>query len=510
MPLKNRNIALWVIMLVIPFSYAQENGGNYSLHSLLNHANRLVREGNYLNASYFYEKIFSYIDSVEQSENISQTGLDSLRITAENHFSNFENLINTLSISLDGEEKLFIFDKEDFDLNGQITEKFECDPFPDKELILVRKWIENYNTNYRSSFQAYLNRSSDYIDDVKKVFRHYGLPEELAYIPMAESGYSPFAHSFAKAAGLWQFIPSTAKAFGLESNWWEDDRKNVIKSTVAAAKLYMGLYNQFKDWNLVLSAYNCGPGRVRGAVRKNNSDNFWRLISLPKETREYVPRLRALVTIAKDPEKYGFSIKKETVHHDTVMLDSCVSLNIIAECCGISYEDIKKLNPHLRQWVLPPYAKDYTVMIPAESKINFRENFVKFSQDEKYPVTVYESEKGDSFKKIAKKFKINISGITDLNIITENGVCEGTQLKLIVPPSDQKWFTDFNNRYLTYYDEEEYFLEGRKKAHYIVRSGDSVWSISRKFNVNQTKLRSWNSIGKNNLIKPGQRLVVYL
>ncbi|MBN2857023.1 MAG: transglycosylase SLT domain-containing protein [Candidatus Delongbacteria bacterium] len=510
MPLKNCNIVLWVIMLIIPFSYAQENSGTYDLHSLLNHANKLVREGNYLNASYFYEKIFLYLDSVEQSDDISRTGLDSLKETAENHFSNFENLVNSLCIKLDREEKLFIYDKKDFDLDGSGSEKFEYSAFPDKELILVKKWIENYNTNYRTSFQAYLNRSFDYIDDVRKVFRHFGLPEELAYIPMAESGYSPFAHSFAKAAGLWQFIPSTGAAFGLETNWWEDDRKNVIKSTVAAAKLYMGLYRQFEDWNLVLSAYNCGPGRVRSAIRKDNSDNFWRLISLPKETRDYVPRLRALITIAKDPVKYGFTIEKETALHDTVMLDSCVSLNVIAQCSGISYEEIKKLNPHLRQWLLPPYAKNYPVMIPAESKISFREKFSGFTNKEKYPVTVYEAEESDTFKKIAKKFKINITGITDLNSIADNEFHKGVKLKVIVPPSDQKWFTDFNNRYLTYYDEEEYFLEGRKKAHYIVRNGDSVWSISRKFNVNQAKLRSWNSIGKNNLIKPGQRLVVYL
>ena len=510
MPLKNCNIVLWVIMLIIPLSYAQENSGTYDLQSLLNHANKLVREGNYSNASYFYEQVFNYIDSIGQNGNTSETDLDSLIRTAENHFSNFENLINSLCINIDSEDKLFVYDKKDFDLFETEGKDFECDPFPDKELILVKKWIENYNTKYRTSFNAYLKRSYEYIEDVKKVFRHYGLPEELAYIPMSESGYSPFAHSFAKAAGLWQFIPSTAASFGLKTNWWEDDRKNVIKSTVAAAKLYMGLYKQFKDWNLVLSAYNCGPGRVRNAVKKDKSDNFWRLVSLPKETREYVPRLRALISMAKDPVKYGFSIEKETVLNDTVMLDSCVSLNIIAECSGISYEDIKKLNPHIRQWVLPPYAKNYSVMIPAGSKIGFREKFAKYPIEKKYPVVLYDVGDGDTLEKIAKKLKINPDGIYDLNCVNNEEIQKGSQVKVIVPPSDQKWFTEFNNRYLTYYDDEQYFLDGRKKAHYIVRKGDSIWSISNKFKVNQSKLKSWNKIGKNNLIKPGQRLVVYL
>lgn len=510
MPLKNYNIVLWMLLLTIPLSYAQENDDKYDIVSLLNHANKLVREGNYQNASYFYEKIFIYIDSVEQSGDTAENYLDSIRTTAENHFSNFENLVNSLCIDIDSENKLFIYDKKDFDINDSGSEEFVCDPFPTKELILVKKWINDYNSIYRSSFIAYLNRSSEYIEDVKKIFRHYGLPDELAFIPMAESGYSPFAHSFAKAAGLWQFIPSTAKSFGLRTNWWEDDRKNVIKSTIAAAKLYRGLYRQFNDWNLVLSAYNCGPGRVRNAIKKDNSENFWRLSSLPKETREYVPRLRALVTIAKEPQKYGFTLDQERVLQDTVMLDSCVSLNVIAQSAGISYEEIKKLNPHLRQWVLPPYAKNYPVIIPAESKIDFREKFGKYSQEEIYPVAFYEPEDGDTIDKIAKKFRINSEGLCDLNRISGKEVLKESLIKIVIPPTDQKWFTDFNNRYLTYYDEEQYFLEGRKKAHYIVRSGDSVWSISKKFNVNQSKLRSWNKIGKNNLIKPGQRLVVYL
>jgi len=194
--------------------------------------------------------------------------------------------------------------------------------------------------------------------------------------------------------------------------------------------------------------------------------------------------------------------------YDTVMLDSCVSLNAVAKALEISYAEIKMLNPQLRQWTLPPYAKNYSLAVPADSKVDFRERFRSMDISEIYPVTEYTLKKGDTLIKTAKKFKVNTAAVVDMN---PEGIefREGSKIKILKPPVDQKWFTDFNNTYLTFNDEEEYFLEGRKKITYTVRRGDSVWSISKKLKVGSEKLKTWNKIDKNNKVIPGQVLTAY-
>jgi len=330
-----RNIFVLLLFLSNAFLSAQEIKGNDidNLQSMCSHANKLVRDKDYETALYFYDSIFEYIDSIESEAHDKFTAeLDSLKEVINNHYSNFEKLVSELEVDFDSENKLSCFDKKDFNLFEGDSAPFEYQPFPqDTDLKNVNKWIKFYTDKRRDSAQLYLNRSSEYIDDVKKIFKHFNLPEELCYIPLAESGFSPLAHSFAKAIGLWQFIPSTGRIFGLQSNWWEDDRKNVIKSTIAAAKFYGYLYSKLKDWNLAIAGYNCGHLRIEKSVKKHKTSNFWSLYSLPKETKEYVPRVRALISIAKDPEKYGFIVEKEKFRHDTVMLDSCMSLNIIAQ-----------------------------------------------------------------------------------------------------------------------------------------------------------------------------------
>jgi membrane-bound lytic murein transglycosylase D len=482
------------------------------LQSMCSHANKLVRDNQYDTALYFYDSIFEYIDSIESGiiENTTAE-YDSLIENITNHYTNFEKLVSELEVSFDSEDKLSCYDKKDFNLINIDSFHTEFQPFPqDTESKKIKKWIDFYTQKRRDSAQMYLDRSTEYIDDVKKIFRHFNLPEDLAYIPLAESGFSPFAHSFAKAIGLWQFIPSTGRVFGLNSNWWEDERKNVIKSTIAAAQFYMYLYNRLNDWDLVLAGYNCGHVRILKSIKKHKTNNFWSLHSLPKETKDYVPRVRALISIGKEPEKYGFAVEKELFRHDTVMLDSCVNLNVIALSAGINYEEIKRLNPHLRQWCLPPYSKDYSVVIPAHSKIRFRENYSKYSIEDKYPVSSYKVKKGDSVEKISEKFKINPEGVTDLNELTKNKLIPGQVIKVLEPPVKEAWFNDFNKKYLTYNDGEEYYKGGKKRIIYKVKNGDNLSVISQKHKIKLAKLKAWNKIGKDNKILTGQNLVIYL
>ena len=387
----------------------------------------------------------------------------------------------------------------------------------------VKKYVNYYSKRANTSFQIYLNRSVKYIDMIKKVFESYGLPEELAYLPILESGFKPISQSHAYAAGMWQFIKSTGKMVGLEKNWWVDERKSVYKSTVGAAKLLKYLYKVYGDWNLALASYNVGEGGLNRRIRKHKSRNFWWLWRLPKETKSYIPKFIAISRILKDLDKYNFKIpEKETTVYDTIHLDSCVNLKLVADLANISYEEIKNLNPELQQWCLPPYAKNFPILIPVEGKIGFREEYRSITNDDprKFSIVDYEIVSGDNLNKIANKYKIKKEALLDLNKFEYKEekkkrkkkvikLIAGKSIKVINPPIKEKWFTDFNNKHLTYYDDEKYFLDGRKQIKYRVRSGDSVWKIAKKFNVSRKRLKGWNKIGKKNTIFPGQRLVIY-
>jgi len=462
------------------------------------------------------------------------TEIEAQEVVANNHYENFVSLIEILDHSF-FKDRFFLFgDIEDYKYNDKSRVKVKAgielaglDSFNISKVKIksgedrVKKYIKYYSKRAKNSFQIYLNRSVKYIDMIKKVFESYGLPEELAYLPILESGFKPISQSHAYAAGMWQFIKSTGKMVGLEKNWWVDERKSVYKSTVGAAKLLKYLYSVYGDWNLALASYNVGEGGLNRRIRKHKSKNFWWLWRLPKETKSYIPKFIAINRILKDLDKYNFSIpEKETTVYDTVHIDSCVNLKLIADLTNISYEEIKNLNPELQQWCLPPYTKNFPVLIPVNGKINFRNEYrkIKNNDERKFSIVDYTIIKNDNLNKIANKFKIKKDGIKDLNKFeieeADNKkknikLIAGKSIKVINPPIKEKWFTEFNNKHLTYYDDEKYFLDGRKQIKYRVRSGDSVWKIAKKFNVSRKRLKGWNKIGKKNTIFPGQRLVIY-
>ena len=535
-----KNIITFLILisiLAIPKSIsANTTVTNYrstnNLEEILNSANRLVREKSYKAADYQFNKIFSILDSLKSTGQMS-TDIERIEVLTENHYNNFLSIIEILEHSF-FEDRFFLFgDIEDYKYNdnSRVTldnniELAGLDSFNYSKVKIksgekrVKKYVKYYSKRAKKSFQIFLNRSVKYIDMIKKVFKSYGLPEELAYLPILESGFKPISQSHAYAAGMWQFIKSTGKMVGLENNWWIDERKSVYKSTVGAAKLLKYLYSKYGDWNLVLAAYNVGEGGLNKRIRKHKSRNFWWLWRLPKETKSYIPKFIAMTRILKNLDKYEFKLpEKETTVYDTVHLDSCVNLKLIADLTNTNYEEIKNLNPELQQWCLPPYAKNFPILVPVEGKVNFRKEYRKIPDDDsrKFSLVNYTIIKNDNLNKIANKFKIKKEAIKDLNkfeIVKKKNkknikLIAGKSIKVIDPPIKEKWFTEFNNKHLTYYDDEKYFLDGRKQIKYRVRSGDSVWKIAKKFNVSRKRLKGWNKIGKKNTIFPGQRLVIY-
>jgi len=308
---------------------------------------------------------------------------------------------------------------------------------PEEKLNSVPKIIENYNSNeiaenavqrhinyftgkIKERFSIWLARSGKYLELMKSILKENNVPEDIVFLPLIESGFNANAYSPARAVGYWQFIASTAKNYGLEINWWKDERKDPVKSTIAAANYLKDLYKMFGSWNLAMAAYNAGEGKIQRALDKSNADDFWSLLStryIRNETKDYVPKFIAASMIATNPQKFGFGNLEyhEPLNYDLVTVKSPVDLEVIAEASETSVETIKELNPELRRWCTPPYMPEYTLRIPKGKKEIFQQNISQIPEDRRFVLDKYTVKKGDTFKKIAKKTGVPEEVIFDLN-----------------------------------------------------------------------------------------------
>lgn len=238
----------------------------------------------------------------------------------------------------------------------------------------VKKWIKHFQTNGKKWFQRYLERSHRYLPSMKTVLRNKSLPEDLAYIAMIESGFSPHAVSTANAVGYWQFIKPTANRYGLKTSWWIDERRDFHKSTMAAAKYLGDLYKMFDSWYLTACGYNMGETRLRRLVKRHGTKNFWYLSKkkdFPKETREYVPKMLAAMLIAKSPELYGFkNLNPQKPHsYEYYYVPGGTDLILLAEALNLPHTQMKRLNPEIIQGFIPEFVKNHRIRIPKGSTI---------------------------------------------------------------------------------------------------------------------------------------------
>lgn len=336
------------------------------------------------------------------------------------------------------EKKEIIFTgNEDFILLTEKEENF---------LKKIEKNINLFSERIRGNFSIWLSRSTKYIEIMKNILIQKGLPEDLVYLPLIESGFNVNARSPAKAVGPWQFIESTAKRYGLIINWWIDERKDPIKSTEAAARYLSDLYRMFGDWSLALAAYNAGEGRVYRAVNRYGENDYWNLLGtkyLPRETKEYVPKFIAAITIAKQPEIFGFDNLKEhqPINYDEVIISSPTDIDVIAKCAGTNVNTIRELNPELKRWATPLNLEEYKIRIPYDKKEEFLENFEKIPIEKRFSYDTYIIKKGDTVIKIAKNTKLSTTVLYEMNgtEIFRNPK-PGTLIK--IPPNDK--FTPLN------------------------------------------------------------------
>jgi membrane-bound lytic murein transglycosylase D len=302
----------------------------------------------------------------------------------------------------------------------------------------VAAYMRFFTGRGRRTFQAWLDRSALLIPVLRPILHEVGAPRDLVYLAMIESGFRARARSRAGAQGVWQFIPATARAFGLKTGHFVDERADLNRATRAAARYLLALHDRFGDWYLAWAAYNAGPGRVRRAQRLTSERDFWGIASeLPRETRNYVPKLLAAATLAQRPQHYGFRrpSAEQAISTKTMPISRPLALTKIAEVCGVDGDLLWHLNPMLKQGITPPkhlYGKAFELRVPQATPEDCATRLKKLPVQESRHIQTYRVRRGDTLSGIAKRWGARILEIARANNITTRSTLRLGQ-KLIIP-----------------------------------------------------------------------------
>ncbi len=403
-------------------------------------------------------------------------------------------------------------------------------PIPQNDRVLSA--VELLQTRLRDYVQESLARGAKYLPMIQNVFRAEGLPLDLAYIPIIESGFKTNALSRASAKGPWQFMRSTAVEQGLRHDWYIDERSDPEKSTVAAAKYLKSLHDMFGDWNLVLAAYNGGMGRVQRAMKRSGREDFWSLSSstkfLPRETREYVPLILAAIIVAKNPLQYGFEMSAgEPLKYEKVLVERPIDLRRVAEWTGASIDEIQALNPELRRLTTPVRDRQYEVRVPVGTADLFEQRLADASPADLATLKWYVVKKGDTIATVARRNRVKQADLAAANgLSTRSRLAKGQSL--VIPGAPAALLA---TRTLRTTPAAVAVADGpaaaapaepeqdtavaaakpdavpasAKRIVYRVKRGDTLFKIARLFNTTVDRLKSWNRL-RGNTITPGARL----
>jgi len=394
----------------------------------------------------------------------------------------------------------------------------------------IHAFINYFTIKDRDYTRMVLSRKDLYFPIFEKYLAKYGLPDELKYLSIVESGLNPRAVSRARAVGLWQFMSATGRHFGLYNDWYVDDRMDPEKSTEAACRYLGDLYRMFNDWELALAAYNSGPGNVRKAIRRSGyKKSFWEIYRyLPRETRAYVPQFVAIMYTLNYTQSHNLFQLPEAplIASDTLHVNKFLNFETFASLTGANMDDMQKLNPSVLRKAIPDNGRKYVIRIPLMAKENLELNrtfildsssrvgkseleaLAKNTLGSTYgrELVTYRVKSGDVLGTIAERHRVRVGDIKNWNNLSSNTIRIGQRLNIWVIPSNHTYSTSIANTTTSSKAATPILPQDGKV--YIVEPGDTLWDISRKFEgLTIEKLKTLNNL-KSTKLQPGQKLII--
>lgn len=370
----------------------------------------------------------------------------------------------------------------------------------------VEFYLNFFQHKHKKSFARWLERSGRYLPMMQEELRQAGLPLDLVYLPMIESGYSLTAYSRAKAVGPWQFIHSTGRHYGLTIDNFVDERRDPVKSTRAAIAFLSDLYDRFGDWHLTVAAYNAGGGKINQAIKRYKTNDFWELAQksyLKNETKRYVPKLIAAILIAGNPGKYGFDNidYQAPLAYETVEVPAWTSLRAVEVACGADLEDLKDLNRQLLQMMTPPDKDGYLLKVPMGRKEILAKNLPKVHATSTTNYKTHVVGKKDTLSKICTKYNLNKLTLLKANNLRKSKLTPGTRLRIPVQTTHYTlWDRDLPS------SEND----GSRLVLHTIKPGESISHIAQRYNVPLRLVAAWNELSDINRIRAGQQLALYV
>jgi membrane-bound lytic murein transglycosylase D len=450
--------------------------------------------------------------------------------TFEKEQEEIEKIVGSSSITKKNAHKrgtFFLYGAEHLELENNYFD------FPVKYNKQVKRWIHYFTGKGRKHFLRYAERAGRYAPVMAKILDDAGLPKDLIFLAMAESGFRNTARSWAAAVGPWQFMPYTGRKFGLEINWYLDERRDPLKASIAASKYLTRLYDIFGNWELAAAGYNAGEGKMMRAIKRYKTENFWEIIKgryLKPETKNYVPKIMALAIIGKNLKSFGFDKVsfQQTLDFEVITVAEESDLFKVAEAIGATYEELHKWNPELMRWMTPPGMGAYDLRVPPGYKKKWDNCCVNKTAE--YVASDYQiyrvKGKRSTLNDVAKKFKIKKSYVlADLNGIKKNKRLKRRQkVKLPFRLGQSKKDPMYADLYYKprrsvvrkrTYNKHIKIAKKRGKlisspsTYHTVKRGDTLWNVAKKYNLSvYTLIRSNLNILNRRMIRAGDKLAV--
>ncbi len=381
----------------------------------------------------------------------------------------------------------------------------------------VKAFLTYFQTAKRTVLTRAIERARRYLPMMQEIFQAKELPLDLLNLAFVESAFNPFATSRARASGIWQFMESTGRLYGMRSDWWHDERRDPVKATVGAAAYLKTLFGMFNSWPLAIAAYNAGEGKVQRAVERQRTTDFWAL-KLPRETQAFVPAFMAMTIIAKDPERHGFPpLDPEPIRTDQVTIRGPADLRVIARSAGTSLQEIRALNPEVIRLVTPPTRPSYELKLPYGTKAAFLEAFGGLPKNERVTWQRQAVRKGETFATIARRFRVPTGLLLEINGTTKaHSLKPGTTVAVPIPTLGKPGAPDPAPAIAREESPGARASVGHARpasptarpTQYTLKAGDTLWRVARAHGVTVRALAEANHLTPHQRLRPGLRLSI--